>query len=86
MTDESKYSRHTYSYLALRRAVGCIAMLLPFVLMLGEYLIFGDKVIFCEDGLIVHEDCSALGKTCGETEYELMRCISFSTIVSDPRT
>jgi len=45
MTDESKYSRHTYSYLALRRAVGCIAMLLPFALMLGEYIIFGGKII-----------------------------------------
>ena len=36
---ELKYSRHTYSYLALRRAVGLIGTLLPFVLMTGGVLV-----------------------------------------------
>ncbi|MBW6500904.1 MAG: hypothetical protein K0B05_05870 [Bacteroidales bacterium] len=36
-----KYKRLTYSYLALRRAVGWIGILLPFVLLLGNKLIFG---------------------------------------------
>ena len=33
-----------YSYLALRKAVGWIAILLPFVLMLGVYLIFNGNI------------------------------------------
>ncbi len=36
-----KYTRLTYSYLALRKAVGWIGILLPFVLLLGNTLIFG---------------------------------------------
>jgi len=40
-----KYSRHTYSYLALRKAVGWIAILLPFTLMLGVFLIFKGEII-----------------------------------------
>lgn len=36
-----KYKRLTYSYLALRKAVGWIGILLPFVLLLGNTLIFG---------------------------------------------
>jgi len=32
-----------YSYLALRKAVGWIAILLPFVMMLGVWLIFGGR-------------------------------------------
>jgi len=39
------YSRHTYSYLALRKAVGWIAILLPFTLMLGVLLIFKGEII-----------------------------------------
>jgi hypothetical protein len=35
-----QHSSLTYSYLALRKAVGWIGILLPFVLMLGGYLIF----------------------------------------------
>jgi len=42
---KGKYSRHTCSYLALRKAVGWIALLLPFTLMLGDFLIFkGESV------------------------------------------
>lgn len=34
------YKLHTYSYLALRKAVGWIGILLPFVLMFGDFLVF----------------------------------------------
>lgn len=36
-----KYDIHTWSYLALRKAVGWTGILLPVVLMLGNSLIFG---------------------------------------------
>ncbi len=42
---KEKYSRHTYSYLALRKAVGWIGILLPFTLMLGVFLIFNGQII-----------------------------------------
>ena len=45
MKDDSKYSRHTYSYLALRKAVGWIGILLPFTLLFGKYLLFGGVFI-----------------------------------------
>lgn len=35
-----RYSRHTYSYMTLRKAVGWIGLLLPFILMLGGFFIF----------------------------------------------
>jgi hypothetical protein len=35
----------TYSYLALRNAIGWIGILLPFVLMAGTFLLFGQKTI-----------------------------------------
>ena len=45
MSIELNYSRHTYSYLALRKAVGLIGILLPFILILGVFLIFkGDTI------------------------------------------
>lgn len=37
---QNKYEIHTYSYLALRKAVGWIGILLPFVLMFGDFLVF----------------------------------------------
>jgi hypothetical protein len=40
-----KYSCHTYSYLALRKVVGLIGILLPFTLMLGLFLIFKGEII-----------------------------------------
>jgi hypothetical protein len=40
-----KYLRHTYSYLALRKAVGWIGILLPFILMLGVFIIFKGEII-----------------------------------------
>ncbi|MCH7962322.1 MAG: DUF998 domain-containing protein [Bacteroidetes bacterium] len=45
MDPEDKYFRHTYSYLALRKTVGWIAILLPFTLVLGVFLIFNGEII-----------------------------------------
>jgi len=45
MKDELNYTRHTYSYLALRKAVGWIGILLPFTLMLGVFFIFNEEII-----------------------------------------
>jgi hypothetical protein len=45
MKDEDENSRLTYTYWTLRNAVGWIGTLLPFVLMLGVFLIFGGRVI-----------------------------------------
>jgi len=43
MDSKDKYSRLTYSYLDLRKAVGLIGILLPFVLMLGLLLFFNQE-------------------------------------------
>ena len=40
---EQKYLSHTYSYLALRKAVGWIGILLPFGLMVGAQVIPGGQ-------------------------------------------
>jgi len=45
MPEENKYRLHTYSYMALRKAVGLIGIFLPFVLMLGVFLIFRTDVL-----------------------------------------
>ena len=45
MEPNDKYLRHTYSYLALRKAVGFIGILLPFILMLGVVIIFKGEII-----------------------------------------
>ncbi len=45
MTPTDKFDRHTYSYLALRQSIGWIGFLLPFVLMLGNILIFQGEII-----------------------------------------
>lgn len=37
MRDKQKYMRLTYSYLAIRKAIGWIGILLPFVLMIGGF-------------------------------------------------
>jgi GNAT superfamily N-acetyltransferase len=44
----------TYSYLALRRAVGWIGIMLPFVLMLGTFLIFRQKPVLKTISLYYH--------------------------------
>jgi hypothetical protein len=40
-----KYSHHTHSYIALRKSVGWIGLLLPFMLMLGDSLIFRGPLV-----------------------------------------
>ena len=45
MKPDDKYLQHTYSYLALRKAVGWIGILLPFVLMFGVFIIFRGEII-----------------------------------------
>ncbi len=43
--EQSSYAAgHIYSYLALRRTVGWIGILLPFVLMGGSHFLFGEEV------------------------------------------
>jgi hypothetical protein len=39
------YSNQTYSYLALRKAVGWIGLLLPFTMMTGVCLLFDEEII-----------------------------------------
>lgn len=43
MEKAPKYTRHTYSYIALRKTVGWIGILLPFVLWFGVAVIFDDE-------------------------------------------
>lgn len=46
MESDEEYLCQTYSYIALRRAVGWIGILLPYVLMLGIFLFFkGEPVL-----------------------------------------
>lgn len=45
MATFNKYLQHTYSYLALRKAVGWIGILLPFVLMLGYFFLIQGTII-----------------------------------------
>jgi hypothetical protein len=45
MTSNSIYSKQTYSYLALRKSIGWIGILLPLVLTTGAYILFEDPVI-----------------------------------------
>jgi hypothetical protein len=42
MEKAPKYTRHTYSYIALRKAVGWIGILLPFALSFGASVIFNE--------------------------------------------
>jgi hypothetical protein len=45
MEQKEMSSKQTYSYLALRKAVGWIGILIPFTMMLGMFLIFDGDVI-----------------------------------------
>jgi len=45
MEPKGIYSNQTYSYLALRKAVGWIGILIPFTMMFGMFLMFNGKVI-----------------------------------------
>jgi heme A synthase len=44
----------TYSYLALRKAVGWIGILLPFVLMSGSFIVYGEKAVLKTISLYYH--------------------------------
>ncbi|PCJ22454.1 MAG: DUF998 domain-containing protein [Flavobacteriales bacterium] len=52
MATEEKHQRLTHSYLALRKTVGLIGMLLPFALLVGMFLI--NLLIDGHDGVMVH--------------------------------
>jgi len=45
MKNEFLYIQYTKTYFSLRKAIGVIGMALPFVLMLGNYLIFDGNVV-----------------------------------------
>lgn len=45
MTSEMMYKQHTQTYLAFRKTVGWMGILLPFVLMLGNFFIFKDDFV-----------------------------------------
>jgi hypothetical protein len=45
MKNEFLYVQHTKTYFSFRRAVGLIGILLPFVLMLGNHLYFGEPFV-----------------------------------------
>ncbi len=45
MSSDYSYSDQIYSYLTLRKAVGWIGILLPFVLMFGVFLIFKGEIV-----------------------------------------
>lgn len=46
MNADDLKSKQTYSYMALRKAVGWIGILLPFTLMLGTILIFKNRTVY----------------------------------------
>jgi hypothetical protein len=45
MKNDFLYVQHTKTYFAYRRTIGIIGLLLPFVLMLGNYLYFGGDIV-----------------------------------------
>lgn len=45
MKNDFLYAQYTSSYFSLRKAVGLIGMLLPVVLMLGNYLYFSGEIV-----------------------------------------
>jgi hypothetical protein len=54
MTTHDPQLSQTYSYLALRKAVGLIGILLPFVLMTGLIVIFREKTVLRTISLYYH--------------------------------
>jgi magnesium-transporting ATPase (P-type) len=52
--ENNEYLVHTYSYLALRKAVGWIGILLPVVLSLGAIVLFGEETILKNISLYYH--------------------------------
>jgi len=56
MTTNDPQLSQTYSYLALRKAVGWIGILLPFVLMTGLIVFFREKTVLRSISLYYHSD------------------------------
>jgi hypothetical protein len=54
MDSKSVPTAQTYSYLALRRAVGWIGILLPLTLIAGDHLIFHEKQVLLDISLYYH--------------------------------
>jgi hypothetical protein len=50
------YAQHTRTYLALRRAVGLIGILLPFTLMLGNFFFFQGEIVLRSISHYYHSD------------------------------
>jgi hypothetical protein len=58
LADDNKIllSQHTQTYMGLRKAVGLIGILLPFTLMLGNYLIFKGPIVLRSISRYYHSD------------------------------
>jgi hypothetical protein len=58
LADDNKflYAQHTHTYLALRRAVGLIGILMPFTLMLGNFFIFRGEIVLRSISRYYHTD------------------------------
>jgi hypothetical protein len=58
LADDNKVllSQHTHTYLALRRSVGLIGILLPFTLMLGNFFIFRGDIVLRSISRYYHSD------------------------------
>ena len=56
MTTNDPQLTQIYSYLALRKAVGWIGILLPFVLMTGLIILFREKTVLRSISLYYHSD------------------------------
>ena len=54
MKANNEFLSQTYSFLALRRAVGWIGILLPLVLVLGTFLITGERAVLKTISLYYH--------------------------------
>lgn len=54
MAVDSNNSAQIHSYLSLRKAVGWIGILLPFVLVLGNILIFGEREVLTNMSVYYH--------------------------------
>lgn len=54
MKGNKEYLNQTHSYMALRKAVGWIGILLPFALVLGTFLLFGSRSILRNISLYYH--------------------------------
>jgi hypothetical protein len=50
------YAQHTRIYLALRRAVGLIGILLPFILMFGNFFLFQGEIVLRSISSYYHSD------------------------------